>query len=578
MKRAVLSVGLLALGMAAPALAAPARSPQGFALESAWPLPIEAQLRVTSALSGIPPTGYVPLRVEIKNNDQQSHSYSVEVEIGASYSRANTRIDRHVFEVAAGQTSQFEVLAAVPTSGQAGLGWCNVKATVSGGRLGRRTARRSGRVPGPKDKARAVIALGAHLPAPSDAFIESVKGKLHVLQLEAAVMPVDWRGLLGLDAIWLSTVELAQMSAQARRALVTWVAQGGAFVLLGPEADLRPRSLAFTDAQWRSGRFALGRLYTIASESVPGQSLTDTMDSQAAMEVVAKLGVRAHALSKPGTLQKEVAPIEVARAQIILLLAALALLIGPVNIFIIAPRRHRVRLLWSTPLLSVGASALLIIFILLQDGVGGQGQRTQFVLRLADLHMEHRMQIQASRTGVVPWGRFSLPDDVHIDALSTGGGQRPEQARTLRRGPGRVWGDWYQTRATQAELLHAAVPSRARILVQAGAQPALTSNVPEGLSQVFYADPQGQVWFTEQLQPGATELLEPAESKQMHEMLTEAASAFPGDMRQAIGAQWPLRGWMLAQVQSGLQPWTTLKSIEWADRPSFLLMEVSVSE
>ena len=67
-----------------------------------------------------------------------------------------------------------------------------------------------------------------------------------------------------------------------------------------------------------------------------------------------------------------------------------AVLVGPVNLFWLADASRRHRLFWSTPLISVAASLLLVGVIALQDGFGGSGERVMATLLVPDEQEDRR--------------------------------------------------------------------------------------------------------------------------------------------------------------------------------------------
>ena len=92
------------------------------------------------------------------------------------------------------------------------------------------------------------------------------------------------------------------------------------------------------------------------------------------------------------------------------MLVLFGILVGPVNLFVLAKSGRRHRLFITTPLISLGASLLLILLIIFQDGFGGRGMRRVLMevrpdagQNAAFLHQE-----QIARTGILtgtasPW-------------------------------------------------------------------------------------------------------------------------------------------------------------------------------
>ena len=136
-----------------------------------------------------------------------------------------------------------------------------------------------------------------------------------------------------------------------------------------------------------------------------------------------------------------------------------AILIGPVNLFWIAGAGRRHRLFWTTPVISLSASLLLAIFIVLQDGFGGSGARVIMMQLLPDQKKAVIVQEQAAHTGVLLSKGFSTPDDLYltpVDFRSSGTGQYEQTGRAFA-------GDWFSSRRVQAHRATAIMPSRAEV-------------------------------------------------------------------------------------------------------------------
>lgn len=566
-----LAGALLLAGL--PAVGAPARTADGYALDTTWAAIDGQKIVVSSPFSESPGSGTLPLRVRIDNGAARELSYRVRTE--SSSSRWSSQVREHVrlLRVPAHTARTFEVMAplGVPAGGAS---WSSLEVEITGAGVGRLLAQRSGRVPGSGDAERATVGFGAELPDPATELAGAVKGELHVVSVEPGAMPSDWTGLLGLDGLWLSTQELEAVPSEARQAIVAWLAQGGQLVLLCTDDEAVPGALPFSAEQWADGRYGLGRLHRLSVQTSSPESLRAALSSLRARVIVSQHVVRSHRVSQVGALQQEPEPVVVERGRIMGLLAVLAILIGPFNLFLIAPRRRRMRLLWSTPLLSLGSSLALFTFILLQDGVGGQGQRLQLVLQVPSNNLEHRFQIQSSRTGLVPFGGFELPDALHLEPLPVNT-SNPEEGRRLATGPERAEGDWFVTRATQAQLLQTLSPSRARLQLEPGPDGGLRlrSSSPDAVESLVLVAPDGSVWKGGRLEPGGVVELEPAPHDQAQSRIEALAASLPGHLAEALKRNFPQPGWMFATLAPG-SGWPTHASIDWQDRQGVLLAEV----
>ena len=150
-------------------------------------------------------------------------------------------------------------------------------------------------------------------------------------------------------------------------------------------------------------------------------------------------------------------------------IAIFGILVGPVNLFWLAPAGKRQRMFWTTPLLSLGGSLLLVAIMVLQDGIGGNGAR----LTLAILQPEQKrlalMQEQVSRTGVLLKRSFPIVEPGWMQPLDLAKAESSYSSREGRHSFDETdttrTGDWFASRSVQAQLLETVRPSRAAIEV-----------------------------------------------------------------------------------------------------------------
>ena len=207
----------------------------------------------------------------------------------------------------------------------------------------------------------------------------------------------------------------------------------------------------------------------------------------------------------------------------ILVLVAFAIVVGPVNLFVFAKSGRRHRLFLTTPLISLGASALLVALILLQDGIGGRGTRVVLMEVRPDQNENtaYLWQEQFCRTGVLLGASFRLSEPAMLSPLPISASR---WARVTDANDGgscrytlepagnalRAAGDWFQSRSEHGHALAAMIPTRGRIeLAKAASPPAILSSFEFPLDRVVFADAAGKAWNAENVQPGQTTVCTP---------------------------------------------------------------------
>ncbi|MCB9651154.1 MAG: hypothetical protein H6730_31855 [Deltaproteobacteria bacterium] len=537
--------------------------------------PTGSDIKVETAFEGLPPTGYLPVRVSITNRGTRPAEHRVELSCTITGIRGSRREDEHAITVPAQASLTQDLLAPLPPQARQGYGgWANCNVVVIGPE-GRRSFSSSGRIPGAMDADRPTVGFAYDLPEPDKCLAGAVPKEVHVIRVDPSLMPGEWRGFLGLDALWMRQYDLRYLSPEARVALVQWVAQGGALVVVGQLEDGEVQAplpgFPFTKADFELRRFGLGHLEVLGADE-GGQDITDLLSSLRARVLVSEHPRRGAALQRHVALERWMERVQVRRPLIVAFLVVFWLLMGPVNFFLLAPKARRVRLLVTTPVLGVAASLALVMLILLQDGVGGAGRRAQVVLLMPRLNAAMRGQAQLSNTGLIVSGAFPLPASVHLAGLV----QDEEERQDLERRGDRASGDWFRTRTTQGQWLQELAPARERVErvepATEDAPPVLVSSLGYPLEAFFYTDHLGRLWGGEGLAPGATARLAPLE--QVEPWFATAVERYPGPMQDALRTRLPAKGWLVGKVLKGPAPWPTHPAVAFDDEPGLVVVEV----
>lgn len=197
-----------------------------------------------------------------------------------------------------------------------------------------------------------------------------------------AHLPTDWRAYAGLDILALSSDEWNTLPPGVRTVIRQWVILGGVLDLYysGPAPDAIRQELGVEgttgdlallgagrvrSSKW-DGKELTGEQWRYFKEGAPGLSdlnvrhntaetaLTGANRSIPAAGLRDALGIRSFAAWQVG-----------------LILLLFGVVVGPVNLFYLAGPGRRHRLFFTTPVIALAASAVLIAVIFLQDGAGG---------------------------------------------------------------------------------------------------------------------------------------------------------------------------------------------------------------
>ncbi len=476
-------------------------------------------MKLTNFYEDIPPFGYLPLRVEVKNSTTSARAWVFR----STHSQSSATTMDFTTEIRAEAMSEQSVDLLIPLAPQARntSRYSNMRIFLSGYGVAEGTS--NVHSPGRSGNLTPYFGMGEELSVKNwgplnDLVKKKGSRSLDGTALNVDMLPSDWRGLAGFQIILFSAAEWRAISPGARGALQDWVSQGGKLILaydgaVGP-ADLPAAGAAGVGGieHWALGEDLVSRLDGLLDGGPDSAGETVQRDYTWRWQPAREIG-------RP----------EPPRIMILLFVICFSIIIGPVNFFVFAPAGDRHRLFWTTPLISVTASLLMGLFIFLSEGAGGSGSRFVAMLSLGGQNRSVIWQEQVSRTGVLLANSFTLSDPATVllpIRLSEGGTSQPWRERGGAYSlAGGVWGgDWFRSRRTQAQALVTVTPSRGRFEFGAGANgaPTVVSTFENEMAEVWYFDQAGQPWKGTKLRPGEKAVLTRAETKTFDQWLDGA--------------------------------------------------------
>jgi hypothetical protein len=339
-------------------------------------------------------------------------------------------------------------------------------------------------------------------------------------EVDPATAPEDWRGWSTLRELVLTDDDWTAMPAPARRAMLEWIALGGHTILLTADTDGERLDRLGLPARQADGhrRVGAGEIIPLADSALRSSSPDDPQADEFAGVIErpagwADLPWSGASLGRSGGFGERDLPV----AAILVFLALLATIAGPVNIVLFAGRGRPSRIFWTTPVISLVATAFLLGLMFFRDGVGGAGARRTLVLLDPERNTMAVLQEQFSRTGILLGRSFPirepswmLPQPTDSAGISTTGMSR-SAGSFVEVNDERRSGDWFSSRSDQAFTLQAVRPGRGRIEVSGAADaPEVLSSLDVPLARMFFLDDDGRWWKTGPLDAGERRRLEPA--------------------------------------------------------------------
>ena len=401
----------------------------------------------------------------------------------------------------------------------------------------------------------------------------------------AKSMSDDWRAYIGYDACILTEKEWNELPAGARNALRKWNRLGGSLIIYTTNPATNLNTLGF-------GRDTAGSPVT---DPGWGTTILRPFPSDGRLEAPEVVQLVVDAVKKTGGPRisdprdnfrsswklQDALPIKTSQLiLVIIVLVAFGVLVGPINLFVFARAGRRHKLFISTPLISLGASIILLGLILLQDGFGGYGKRL-ILQEIGPDNTAYISQEQIARTGVLLNTSFTTSEPGYLTPLtigksrwarvteSNGGGNGVYNVELTETGLAAT-GDWFKSSSEHGHLLETARPSRERIsLVGDSDNPTINSTFGFVLEKVFFRDLTGQLWTTSDIQQGRNKSMTPAEETEFTPWFNGLQQRFGPRNRARLDLARNRRGYFFgfAPETDGI---SSLASIDWKTTSTFV--------
>jgi hypothetical protein len=486
--------------------------------------------------------GYMPVRVKIANNLLNARTIQLRFQSSVNY---DDRLQcRSSFSITAGAEKTVTQDLMVPlTTGNATHGDSISLNVELGGSLG--SASNTIRTETSPTQPSVLLSEALFTPNASVLDAEAKKrsgtsygnhnfaGKFDPKQL-----PDNWLAFSGYDSVLMTENDWTNVPAGARNAILSWVNLGGQLVVFTTGSSESVAGLP------KDPGYGTCKKVPISSDLKLGPNMT--------LDLVMKHNpVRTRAVSTRSDyngawpLQAHFGSQAFNYAIFIAVLVIFGILVGPVNLFVFAKSGQRHRLFVTTPLISLGASLILIALIIFQDGFGGNGMRRVLMEVRADagqnaafLHQE-----QFSRTGILTGSRFNVDPacmfaPVPIARSRWSRFTDDNNARgsfNIQPGGGKMeaTGDWWQSRSEHGHALTAVTPTRGRI--EAGTTPnTFVSTFDFPLETLYYLDEAKQWHRAESIATGKPFTLTPIDATMAEPALAAEANAFAVRNRELL--------------------------------------------
>ena len=418
-------------------------------------------------------------------------------------------------------------------------------------------------------------------------------------EFDPTQLPADWRAFAGLDYLSMSGQEWLTVAPEVRAAIFQWVESGGVLTVYTAGENERS-TLQFPSpgpthgcGVLRDFKWDLKSLDNPHLQSeYPVNLQNNTPAPHPQLQNLRQTGTPTHRpyneryyygndpdpeaafKTRWELLSHAMGERSFSMWQVGLILVLFGILVGPVNLFVFAKPGRRHRLFWTTPLISLAASLLLILYILFSDGTGGQGVRTTIAYVNPTAATVNLRQEQISRTGLLFGGSFTLEEPAVVAPVVLLDSRWTRLKASYNRGNPQqfslrdtTWaGDWFQSRSEQAQSIQMVRSSRGRLELAsaAGAPPELRSNFAYPLEMVFYADDKGIWKSTGELQTGGMVKMQKSDAKEFQMALSKHLFANHPSLTEMQKRLLPGHFYALTTHPSA-EMITSLKAVAWQE-------------
>lgn len=596
MKRAMVRYG----GRLLAVLLMAASSPMSFGFAQTHVVETEEgsgiRIHLNLPFESSPQSGFIPVQVKIANERNERLSWTFSFTSG----RANQEVRNQFSEmVSVGPMQTRETYLFVSRSGLEGnqYSYGNLWGTVSGPGISDRgvnlsSSYRSGGVPTgfvamsqslagdswskletqlktSTSKVNATNMIGSTRVASSRTTGRGLRGS----PVDLRELPPDERALSGVAGLFLKDGDWAALEPALQMSIVHWLHGGGQLIVVSGEEE-RPALAglnlpAGTEKIVPMGFGKVEFLRLLNGELPIPEAAAAVIALDNAPFPVWQVDY------SPGvwTLPAWVGWPQLNVGLIIGFVCIFAMVIGPINLYWLAPASRRHRLFFTVPALSALASLGLIGVIAIGDGFGGIGGRNVILCLNAGENRLALLQEQVSRSRLLLGRTFKVDPQTQLALIAPE--ERGNDSREVARGQGgEAGGDWFKSRAVQMHFLKTSMPSRAEVVLvssdDATKPPTLLSSVPGTLREVFFMDASGRYWHASELPTGRPVVLTASSRKDYEAGMKQVSESLSRSFQVAVEDAAHRPGYFYALAEPSAEwPLATLPSIEWEKETIF---------
>ncbi len=503
----------------------------------------DTHVEVLALFSKPSPGGYFPVRVKIANNLKTDRSIRLDFEGSNDYNDSLKATSSFSLTAGSGKAVTRDILVPLSPPGSSSGNRTNVTVRLSG-TLGMATNNARSNY----DASQPAVLLSEALFTPNASALDAeLRSKFSggyggssdfAGKFDPKQLPDDWLAFSGYDSVILTDSDWSDIPPGGRNSILSWVRLGGQLVIYSSGS-------ATAAAMGLPAEPGFG---SIEIRSIPSDL---KLDAPEVVTLVTKNPTKPLQVSvrndfeRGWPLQRLFGEQTFRYALFVIVLILFGILVGPVNLFVFAKSGQRHKLFITTPIISLGASLILIVLIIVQDGFGGNGMRRVLMevrpdggVNAAYLHQE-----QFSRTGVLTGSDFTIDTPATFQPVPIAAsrwarftdGSGAKGNFNLQPADGKLMasGDWFQSRSEHGHILSAVISTRGR-LEKTDTPGTYLSTFEFPIDTLYYLD-ESSLWHrAEGITAGKRFALTPVDLSMALPALTGEADAFANRNKQFL--------------------------------------------
>ena len=395
----------------------------------------------------------------------------------------------------------------------------------------------------------------------------------------------DWRAYAGFDVLMLTSADWQTLSPGVKTAIHKWNRLGGRIIIYAVNPSVSLAALGYQESA-ETPNSLIRTWGTVELLPLPPSSL---LDAPKTVALINKGKLSSHASVFGGELVSNW-PLQYGFGErsfnpvfFILILIAFGIIVGPVNLFVFAKAGQRHRLFITTPIISLTASALLLLIIVFQDGFGGSGHRLALIEVQPEENTAYIQQQQIARTGVLLKTSFQTKTNQLISPVvlsesrwaritpRNNGGESRFRISVGDKNTQELSGDWFKSRSEYGHLATSIQATRGRLeLLSPNGPPTITSTFDFPLEKIYYLDSSGSIWQSSgSLSSGRNTQLTPCPELDFQRWLKGQSKNLNPDSKERLELVAERPGHFIAVAEEG--PFiNTLPSLNWKESTALL--------